>query len=81
MYYIYVIQCDIGKLYIGSTDNIEKRLDQHNQGISEWTSKYHNWKLIYHEEFKTRKDALLREKFLKKQKGGDVLKRIIESGS
>ena len=74
---VYVAKCDEGKYYIGYTECLDKRLSQHNQGLSKWTSHYKNWKVIYKEEYATRTEALRREKFLKKQKGGDVFKRII----
>jgi putative endonuclease len=53
---------------------------QHNDGQSRWTSKYNNWQLIYQETFISKAEALRREKFLKKMKGGDVFKKIINAG-
>ena len=77
---VYVINCDTGNYYIGYTSDLEKRLKQHNDGLSKWTKRYKNWKVIYQEEYKTRTEALKREGFLKKQKGGDVFKKIISPG-
>ncbi len=77
MYYVYVIQCDEGKYYIGSTNDVKRRIKEHNTGLSKWTSRYHNWRLVHQEQFKTRREALIREKFIKKQKGGDVFYQIL----
>ncbi len=78
VYYVYVIKCDAGRHYIGLTENIDKRLAQHNNGISKWTSRYKNWRLIYQEEFATLSEARKRENFIKRQKGGKGFFKIIE---
>ena len=77
MYFAYIIKSKEGRLYIGSTNNIDKRLNEHNSGKSFWTKRYHDWQLVYKEEFQTRTEAIKREKSIKRQKGGDVFKRII----
>ena len=80
MYYVYVIhviQCDEGKYYIGSTSDVKKRIREHNAGLSKWTSRYNNWKLVHLEQFTTRREALIRERFIKKQKRGDVFYQIL----
>jgi putative endonuclease len=79
MHTVYIIQCDEGKYYIGSTSDLSVRLKQHNNGESRWTSRFKNWKLVYREEFINKSEALKREKFLKKMKGGDVFKKIINN--
>ncbi|NMC51529.1 GIY-YIG nuclease family protein [Candidatus Kuenenbacteria bacterium] len=76
---VYVIQCDEGKYYIGSTNDIARRLIQHNTGRSRWTSKYKNWKLVYQENFESKTESIKREKVLKKMKGGDAFKKIINN--
>lgn len=81
MYYIYVIQSDIGKIYIGQTENIEVRLKQHNDKNFDkrsYTKKQgSHWKLVYSEEYLTRKEAQIREKALKSHKGRDWLYSIM----
>jgi putative endonuclease len=80
-YHTYVIQSECGRFYIGSTEDIEKRLSQHNNGISRWTSRYKNWRLVYSSSFETRKEALVFEKLLKKQKGGQGFYNLISNSS
>ena len=66
MYYVYVI-CDIkGNLYIGYTNDLKRRIKEHNNGENKST-KGRIWKLIYCEAFLSKKDAVLREKKLKQR--------------
>jgi putative endonuclease len=66
MYYIYVIWSNkLRKRYVGSCQDIEKRLRQHNAGKTPFTLRGIPWILIHQEAFKTRSEALKREKFLK----------------
>ena len=74
MYFIYVIRSESsGKLYKGQTDNLNRRIDAHNKGLSKYTNKRGPWKLVYSEEYDTRSEALKREKFLKSGKGREFL--------
>ena len=79
-HYVYILPSEDGNRYCGYSEDITKRLEQHNTGISKWTAKQKNWKLIYTEEYKTRTEALKRERYLKKQKSGNGLNKVI-SGS
>ena len=64
-------------MYIGATSNISKRLTQHNAGESRWTKRYKNWELIYKKEFNDYTNARKWELYLKRQKGGNGLKKEI----
>ena len=77
MFYIYVIKSREGFRYTGMTEDLEKRLIEHNEKkLSFWTKRGTNWELIYKEEFETKSEALKREKWLKSGVGRDYLKRI-----
>ncbi len=79
MYYIYVIYSIRHKTrYIGSTDNVLQRIREHNFGKCRYTSGRRPWKLIYKEEYETRKEAMGREKFLKSGQGRKYLDKILE---
>jgi putative endonuclease len=74
-HYVYVLQSKKdGKLYVGYTKNIFKRLKVHNKGLSHYTKKYAPWILIYFEGFLNQEDALRREKYLKTSIGKRTLK-------
>ncbi|MBU0963539.1 GIY-YIG nuclease family protein [Patescibacteria group bacterium] len=78
MYYIYIIfSKKLNKKYIGFTNNVNRRLEQHKSGKSKFTSKAKDWNLIYYEAFLTKKDAYSEEKFLKSGKGRERLKFLL----
>lgn len=67
MFYIYILffkTCNI--YYKGFTTDISKRLEYHNAGKSNFTSKANDWELVYHKVFQTKREALIEEKRLKK---------------
>lgn len=74
-YYTYILRSDIdGRLYKGHTDDVEKRLKEHNTGKTKSTKGYIPWKLVYIETFKTKQEAILREKYFKTGSGRELLK-------
>ena len=82
MHYVYIIQSTTsGKYYIGSTNNIDKRLKEHNKNITRSTKYKGPWKLIHKEEFPFKQDALSREKQIKSYKSGRAFKELISSPS
>jgi putative endonuclease len=59
MHYVYILKKrKDGEIYIGYTDNLKRRIKEHNAGNNVW-------ELVYYEAYKARKDASLREKRLK----------------
>ena len=79
LYYVYVIESKEGFKYTGMTEDLEERLEQHNdRTLSFWTKRGTNWKLIYKEEFDNKTETLKREKWLKTGVGRDYLKKILE---
>jgi len=82
MFCVYVVKNENNKIYIGQTADLEKRLKRHNGLLrnkpSSFTSRNKgNWRLIYKEEFKTRKEAIDREKQLKTYRGRKFIKELI----
>jgi len=74
MFYTYVLKSKKGRWYTGSTNNLRKRLKQHNEGRSTWTRKSIPWILIYYEACKNEEDARSRETYLKSGMGKRYLK-------
>lgn len=80
MYYVYIVYSQkLGKKYIGSTDDIKRRIKQHNSGHNIFTSRGIPWKLIYYEAFLSKDDAINEERFLKTGKGRERLKYLLEN--
>ena len=75
MFFAYVIKSiDHDYYYKGHCENLEKRLAQHNPGMTESIRPYIPFKLVYFEEFYTRKEAVSREKYFKTSAGRRYLK-------
>ena len=68
MYFVYMLLSqDINKhSYVGSTNNLEKRLKLHNEGKGAKYTKGRNWKVIYKKKYKNKSEALKEEYALKK---------------
>lgn len=68
MYFIYILKCCDDTFYIGSTNNLEKRIHQHNtsKAGAHYTKIRRPVKLVYHEENLTFSDARKREAELKR---------------
>ncbi|MCD2257666.1 GIY-YIG nuclease family protein [Psychroserpens luteolus] len=80
MYYVYVIRSEVdGRLYKGMTMRLDNRIKEHNFGKTKSTKGYLPWVLVYQEVFNTRREARLREKFLKSGQGRDYLKKVLAS--
>jgi putative endonuclease len=69
MFYTYIIQSEQdGSFYVGYTSDLDRRLNEHNEGLSSFTKRKRPWKLFYQESFGTKTEAIKREKFFKRQK-------------
>lgn len=79
MHYVYLLQSDVDHTwYIGETNNLRRRLWEHNHGTKAYTSRKAPWKLLYYEAYPTEQAAYERERKLKAHgKGLAELKRRI----
>jgi len=79
MHTVYVLENKIDKSwYIGQTDDLRRRLEQHNSGIGGRTTgrkERGSWKLMYAEAYCDKRDAIGREKFLKGGSGRKYLQK------
>ena len=67
MFYVYIIKSTVKYWhYTGSTDDMEKRLNEHNAGKTKPTKAYRPFIIVYTENFTDRTSARKREIFLKK---------------
>jgi len=65
-YFVYVLSSDRGVLYVGVTNDVQRRLAEHQQGMVEgFTSRYKVHRLVYFEETRDIRSALEREKQIK----------------
>ncbi len=79
-YFVYMLQCADKTFYIGSTNDIEKRVHAHNnlKNGACYTKARRPVKLKYSESFKTKSQALKREHFLKKLTRKEKLALVVQ---
>ncbi len=77
MYYIYILQNENKQIYIGHTQNLEKRLKRHNSGREKYTKNKGPFEIIYKEIYDTRSQAMIRERKLKQGQGRVGIKKEI----
>ncbi len=71
MYYVYLLKCSDGTLYCGTTNNLDKRLKEHNEGKgrgAKYTAGRRPVRLVYTEKKRTKSSALKREYVIKQMK-------------
>ncbi|BFL44763.1 GIY-YIG nuclease family protein [Lactonifactor longoviformis] len=77
MNYTYILRCEDGTLYTGWTNNLEKRVADHNAGKgAKYTRTRRPVELVYVEEFSTKEEAMSREYAIKRLKRTDKLKLL-----
>jgi putative endonuclease len=80
-YFVYIIRSvKSGRFYIGSTANLNDRLAYHNGNKVIATRNKGPWKIMYTEIFRSRSEAVRREKQIKSYKGGEAFKLLIRRG-
>jgi putative endonuclease len=77
-YQVYLIENPSDRRYIGLSENVMKRLEDHNNGVSKWTAKYVPWSLVWTSNEMGLSDARRLENLLKRQKGGNGLSFLLD---
>ncbi|MCH7828465.1 GIY-YIG nuclease family protein [Patescibacteria group bacterium] len=79
-YIVYILQSlSAKKSYVGVTDNIERRIKEHNSGKHFYTKRHTPWKVIHTEEYSNFQEAQRQEKYLKTTSGRRIMKKIFDS--
>ena len=79
--YVYILKSlKNGKYYVGSTDNLERRIFEHNSGKSKYTRLSKPFELVFSQEFETLVLARKVEFKLKSFKSKKIIEQIIEDG-
>jgi putative endonuclease len=80
MFYVYVLKSyKDGSFYIGYTEDLKKRVKEHQEGRSKATKFRKPYKLIYYEAFLNIKDAKRRELYLKSGWGWRSLRKMLKN--
>ncbi len=69
----------LNKYYVGSTTDIDRRLQEHNRGKEKFTKTGMPWNLVYKEMFNDLKAARQRELYIKKMKSRKFIEALISS--
>jgi putative endonuclease len=75
MFHVYVLRNPDGRLYIGSTSELDARVRQHQAGEAGWTRMHGPWELVHTEAFATLAEAVRRERQLKGGRANSELRR------
>ena len=79
MFYVYLIESKkLDVVYVGQTDDLRRRFEQHKTGRSRYTSQTDDWRILYYEAYTSRSLAMKRERQLKRKAKGyhELLKRV-----
>lgn len=76
--YVYILKSLINRThYVGLTENVDKRLEQHNRGKNYSTKNLRPWVLIHVEIIESRAKARELEKFFKSGYGREIISELV----
>ncbi len=79
MYFTYIlISYDRKKTYTGSTNDVDRRLEEHNSGKNKFTKAFRPFEMLHLDRFDTLREAIQMEKFYKSITGRRRIKGFIE---
>lgn len=78
MFTVYVLADDCGKLYKGATNNLVRRLTEHQSGRTKTTRHMKNVTVVYTEQYESWSEARSREVYLKSAAGRRFLKKVLK---
>ncbi|MCU0457275.1 MAG: GIY-YIG nuclease family protein [Bacteroidales bacterium] len=65
------------RYYVGYTNDLERRISEHNRKKGKFTDAGIPWHLVFSESFNTKREAMKREKYIKSRKSKDFIKELI----
>ena len=77
---VYILKNESGKFYIGSTDNLERRLHQHSLGHTQTTRNMKSCILVFKQDYPSLEIARKVEGKIKQLKRKDYIEKIIKEG-
>lgn len=79
LFYVYLLRSKVdSSWYIGYTNHLDRRLNEHNSGESYYTKRKLPWEVLYYEVSFNKSDAIAREKYLKTGMGRRYLKNRLK---
>ena len=77
MYYLYILRNENNSYYIGTTNNLQRRIHEHNSDQSKYTKNRGLWRIFFTENYSTRTEAVKREYYLKSLKSKQAIIELI----
>jgi putative endonuclease len=84
MYSVYILENPQGRFYIGQTDDLPRRLSEHNhpdRARTRYSGKHGPWTLVWSEDHPTRASAMARERFIKSRKSARWIRHHLLGGA
>ncbi len=80
MFIVYILYSNsLDKYYVGYTNDLERRLSEHNRKKGKYTDGGIPWSLVHQEKYELKSEAMKREKFIKSQKSRQYILSILSS--
>lgn len=79
--FLYILQSNSGRYYIGSTNDLKRRLDQHARGHTSTSKRLNTTRLVFFQEFSSLVDARKQEQKIKRWKRKDFIDKIVRDGT
>lgn len=77
-YFVYILKSKIKEVtYVGFTNNLDRRIKEHNLDKSKFTNIYKPWELVYSEEYDSEEEAIQREKYFKTAAGRRLIRKLL----
>lgn len=77
MYYVYILLLNNSQLYVGRSDNLKRRFQEHLTEKVKATAKRRPLKLLFYEAFRSKLDTIRRERYLKTTKGKRMIRLML----
>ena len=79
-YCLYILESLLdGSYYVGTTQDLQSRIERHNEGRVKYTKHKRPWQLVYCEEYPDRSIAMKREKEIKRRKKKEYIETLIRT--
>jgi len=80
MFLVYILQSEpTNRYYVGYTNDLDRRLTEHNRKKGKYTDGGIPWKMVYSETYLSKKEAMDRERFIKQQKSRVFIESLVSS--
>ena len=78
MFTVYILKSvTTGRFYVGCTNNVNRRLEEHNKNKTRSTKNKGPFELIHQENYNSLSEGRKREQIIKSYKGGNAFKKLI----